>query len=183
MLETLNYSQPLRAIGQALELLNIESFEILPDGEDFLVRGKPAVSLQDSIEQPIEPSKLRHIWGFLPDRKESGTNPTLRSTAVTELDLRYTPRDVDRLESEGQSKRVDSRRAADAASLSQFLRTVGAYVDQKYARLLRICRKGDTVVLNYELSSGRGSEEVLSASDLYDFWVRMYMRRADRNAV
>jgi len=34
MFEAANYAQPLRAIGQALELLNVESFDMEPDGED-----------------------------------------------------------------------------------------------------------------------------------------------------
>ena len=182
MSETANYSQPLRAVGQALELLNIESFEIEPDGEDFLVRGKAKVDA--GIEQPIEQSKVRHIWGFLPGEEDSqlGTSLPPRPATVTRIELRYTPRDIERLEAEGQARRIDSQRTADAASLSQFLRTIGAYVYQKYARLLKIARNGDTAIVKYELSSGREGEEVLSVSDLYDFWVRMYMKRADRKA-
>jgi hypothetical protein len=39
MFETGNYTQALRAIGQALELLKVESFDMEPQGEDFLVWG------------------------------------------------------------------------------------------------------------------------------------------------
>ena len=39
MSEMIGYAQPLRAIGQALETLNLTSFEIEPVGEDFYVKG------------------------------------------------------------------------------------------------------------------------------------------------
>jgi hypothetical protein len=101
---------------------------------------------------------------------------------LTRLDLRYTPRDVDRLEQEGQAKRMNSRALADAGSLSQLLRTIGDYVGQKRARLLKISWNGTSIVLLYETSLGRLANEELTVSDLYDVWVRMYMKRADRNA-
>jgi hypothetical protein len=66
--------------------------------------------------------------------------------------------------------------------LSQLLRTVGAYVGQKRARLLKISWNGASIVLIYETSSQRLANEELTVSDLYDVWVRMYMKRADRNA-
>jgi hypothetical protein len=178
MFETETYTQPLRAIGQALELLKLESFDMEPEGEDFLVRGKTSIPEQPSVED-----KLRLIWGALPKERalESGMNPLSKPVTVTRLDLRYTPRDVDRLEQEGQAKRMNSRAIADANSLSQLLRTIGAYMGQKRARLLKMSWNGATITLIYETSSGRLTDEELTVSDLYDVWVRMYMKRADRN--
>jgi hypothetical protein len=182
MFETANYEQPLRAIGQALELLNVESFEMEPDGEDFLVRGKATLP-GNSPEQPSEEDKVRHIWGVLPRRRtlESGMTIPARPVTVTQLDLRYTPKDVDRLESEGRTRRMDPRRIPDAGSLSQLFRTIGGYIGQKRARLLKVSWNGNSIVLLSETSSGRLSDEVLTVSDLYDVSVRMYMKRADRN--
>jgi hypothetical protein len=182
MFETANYAQPLRAIGQALELLNVESFDMEPDGEDFLIRGK-ATLLGNSPEQPSEEDKVRHIWGVLPRQRtvEPGMKIPARPVTVTQLDLRYTPKDVDRLESEGRARRMDPRRIPDAGSLSQLFRTIGGYIGQKRARLLKVSWNGNSIVLLYETSPGRLSDEVLTVSDLYDVSVRMYMKRADRN--
>jgi|SRR5919109_5052635 hypothetical protein len=179
MFETGNYTQALRAIGQALELLKVESFDMEPQGEDFLVWGNAPIPEPTSVED-----RLRLIWGALPRQKdlEAGSTPTTKPVTLTRLDLRYTPRDVDRLEQEGQAKRMNSRAIADAGSLSQLLRTVGAYVGQKRARLLKISWNGASIVLIYETSSQRLANEELTVSDLYDVWVRMYMKRADRNA-
>src|SRR5205823_2583504 len=137
MFEAANYAQPLRAIDQALELLNDESFDMEPDGEDFLVRGKATLP-GNSPEQPSEEDKVRHIWGVLPRQRtlESGMNVP-RPVTVTQLELRYTPKDVDRLESEGRAKRMDPRRIPDAGSLSQLFRTIGAYIGQKRQNILR----------------------------------------------
>jgi hypothetical protein len=174
-----NYTQSLRAIGQALELLKVESFDMEPEGEDFLVWGNAPIPEQPSVED-----RLRLIWGALPRQKalEPGMNPLTKPVTLTRLDLRYTPGDVDRLEREGQAKRMNSRAIADAGSLSQLLRTIGAYIGQKRARLLKISWNGTSIVLLYETSSRRLANEELTVSDLYDVWVRMYMKRADRNA-
>jgi hypothetical protein len=185
MVELGSYAQPLRAIGQALELLNVECFEMEPDGEDFLVRGNATVRNIVVFEQPAERNKLRSVWGLLPGQKslDLTTNVEVRPTAtVSRLDLRYTPTDIERLEESGQAKRVEAQGKADAANLSQLLRTIGAYVNQKAARLLKISRVGETLRVEYETSSGRKAEEEFAFSDLYDFWVRMYLKRANRNA-
>src|SRR5207244_5655933 len=104
-----------------------------------------------------------------------------RPVTVTQFELRYTPKDVDRLESEGRAKRMDPRRIPDAGSLLQLFRTIGAYIGQKCARFLKVSWNGNSIVLLYETSSGRLNDEVLTVSDLYDVSVRMYMKRADRN--
>jgi hypothetical protein len=174
MFETDTYTQPLRAIGQALELLKVDSFDMQPEGEDFLVRGKTSIPEQPSVED-----KLRLIWGALP--KERALESGMKPATVTRLDLRYTPKDVERLEQEGQAKRMNARAIADANSLSQLLRTIGAYIGLKRARLLKMSWNGITITLIYETSSGRLTDEELTVSDLYDVWVRMYMKRADRN--
>jgi hypothetical protein len=56
----MNYAQPLRAIGQALELLEIDGFYIEPHGNDFLVvREVPlAIRACDRVHENVD----RHVW-------------------------------------------------------------------------------------------------------------------------
>jgi hypothetical protein len=171
MSEMTGYAQPLRAIGQALETLNIQSFEMEPVGDDFFVRGNiPVTSL-------VTHEKLRRtISGKLPS--ENGEKRELNVDSPVEL--LYEVKDVERLEDRGRSRRINPHGTADPSSLSQVLRCIGAYLNQKRARLLKLSREAESVSVEYETSLGTGMKEVLSLSDLYDLWVRMYMQRAER---
>ena len=96
------------------------------------------------------------------------------------MELRYTIRDIERLDYEGQLRRLDPNRVADAGSLSQILHCICAYLNQKSANFFKLAREGEAVLLEYETSLGSQMKESFALSDLYDLWVRMYMQRAGR---
>jgi len=179
----IGYAQPLRAIGQALETLNLTSFEIEPVGEDFYVKGILAAHPELS-ENRLSLEKLNAVWGKRPETERA--NPDLDETKVapvlTPIELQYTRKDVDRLEQEGQAKRSDPHRVPDTSSLSQILRCVGAYLNQKPARLVKIARNAEAVSVEYETSLGSIHKETLEVSQMYDLWVRMYMQRLERES-
>jgi hypothetical protein len=177
MSEMRGYAQPLRAIGQALETLNIQSFEMEPVGDDFFVRGNvPVTSAVTNYEL------RRTIWGKLPsasgEKEEDGKSSNLKVDSPVEL--LYEVKDIERLEEEGRSKRVNPHGTANPSSLSQVLRCIGAYLNQKRARLLKLSREAESVSVEYETSLGTSMKEMLSPTDLYDLWVRMYLQRAER---
>jgi len=174
-----SYAQALRVIGQALETLKVEAFAVERAGESFLVRGSVTVRDLASNEQRAERGFLPHIRRLLAGRRAQETGTDM--ARVTELDLCYTGKDVDRLEQAGRAKRVDPQGMADAASLSQILRTIGAYVNQKHGRLLKISRNGEPITVEYEVPSESKFAQVFTASDLYDFWLSMSMKRAKHN--
>jgi len=182
MAEVSGYAQVLRAIGQDLETLQIQSFELEPVGEDFDVHGTMAVKNQS--HEPVNRHTLRVVWGSLPEAQNTELSEPgakgLESSAT--VDVHYTIQDIERLEYAGRACRLNSQRLADASSLSQLLRCIGAYLSQKCARLLKLAREGDVVFLEYQSSLGSRIKENLSASGLYDIWVRMYLQRADRVA-
>ena len=62
----IGYAQPLRAIGQALETLNLTSFEIEPVGEDFYVKGILAAAHPELSEDRLSLEKLNAVWGKRP---------------------------------------------------------------------------------------------------------------------
>ncbi len=176
------YAQPLRAIGQALETLNLQSFELEPVGEGFHVRGILLKAHPELSDDLVTAEKLNAIWGTPPntnadDRsRREGSN----SQVLSPIELQYSKTDVDRLEEEGRAKRVDPHRTPDAASLSQMLRSIGAYLNQKRASLLRLSRDIDSVSVEYKTSLGSILRETLAVGELYDLWVRMYLQRAER---
>jgi hypothetical protein len=177
MSEITGYAQPLRAIGQALETLNIQSFEMEPVGDHFFVRGNiPATSsaTYDNLR--------RTIWGKIssenPGKGTVGNATDLNVDAPVEL--LYELKDIERLEEQGRSRRINPHGTADPTRLSQVLRCIGAYLNQKRARLLKLSRDAESVLVEYKTSLGTNMKEVLSLSELYDLWVRMYVQRAER---
>lgn len=178
----LTYAQPLRAIGQALETLNIQSFEMEPVVDGFFVRGTVPLASKESLNDSLASDKLRMIWGQLPRGSGAEDEPgkATHSNVLSWIELLYTEKDVERLEEEGRARRIDPRRTANPSTLSQVLRCLGAYLNQKRARLVKISRESESVSVEYETSLGTNIRETLSASDVYDLWVRMYLQRSER---
>jgi hypothetical protein len=106
--------------------------------------------------------------------------PLVTESAKAPVEIQFTMQDIQKLEIDGRARRVDAHSMANAASLSQVLRCLGAYLNQKRARLLRLSRDRETVSLEYETSLGSQIKEGFNANGLYDMWVRMYMQRAGR---
>jgi hypothetical protein len=175
-----SYAQPLRAIGQALETLNLKSFELEPLGEGFYVRGVLVNAHPELSGDGVTAEKLKAIWGTLPEEKDRVAHGATAAQILSPIELQYTPTDVDRLEEQGRAKRVDPHRTPDAASLSQMLRSIGAYLAQKPARLLRLSRDEESISVEYQTTLGSVLRETLAVGELYDLWVRMYLQRAER---
>jgi hypothetical protein len=157
------YAQKLRAIGQAMEGSHLEDFDIESNGNSFFVRG-------------IKRSKA-HPVSFLQALR--GKSPTQDAKF---LEFRYTSDEVERLEREGQARRRDPNGMPDFYNLSQMLRTVGAYIDGKQARLGKVYRRGTRLTLEFESAQAPPNIEEHTASSFYNFFVHMYLRRSGHPA-
>jgi hypothetical protein len=176
----IDYAQPLRAIGQALEALKMESFELEPDGDDFVVRGNVTARGAGPDPQTSESRNLRF------NRETEGTSHVSEVEAVTtpaivnQLDLCYTLKDVGRLEQTGQGRRGEPPGITEAPSLSHTLRTIGAYLEEKPARLVKIAKRAESVTVVYETLSGLRFEEKLDRATLRDWETQTFIKRAAR---
>lgn len=179
MAEMVGYAQPLRAIGQALEVLNIQGFEMEAARGEFFIRGV-ATGAEAGRSRDHATSKIHAVWGALPHFGHA-ERPRVDSPE-TSLELHYTSQDVARLDAEGRSRRGTSNTEAEATSLSQVLRCIGGYLNKKSSSLLKITREADSVVLEYQTSSGNRMKDTFSVKDLYDLWVGMYLQRSGRAA-
>jgi hypothetical protein len=177
-----NYAKPLRTIGQALEVLHVRDIDIESQGDDYLIRGKMETQLQQPAPQEdINENKIRMIWGRLRGKKADEDGDSQPALTFAPLELRYTLEDIERLEREGQARRHDAGGMPNNHSVSQILRTVGGYVENKRARLVGIHWNDHSVLIQYEKSDGQRSIEKITVSSLYDYCVHMYMQRAGRN--
>ena len=155
------YALVLRAIGQALDQQQLEDFDLEIHDNEFLVRGKKSAP-------PRRPNLLKVVA------------QQIRRQRSIPLELRFTPAEVERLEEEGRLRRRDPDGLPDFYSLPQVMRTLGAYVDQKGARLVSLQRRGLHVTIQYEKSRGRPSIEERTIPYFYDLFVSMYLRRSSR---
>ena len=178
--EAQGYQQLLRAIGQALEIDNLQSFELTPAGNGFRIRR----SVGSLVEAGVAESTVRGVEPLLKilnnHRDGDEKLPRTIESAKSPVEIEFTMSDIQRLEIDGRGRRVDGHSVANAGSLSQVLRCLGAYLNQKRARLLKLTRDGEAVSLEYETSLGSRIKEGFGARDLYDMWVRMYMQRTER---
>jgi hypothetical protein len=173
-----NYGHHLRALGQALEILRVEHFEIEPDGKSYLVQVLTRQPNRDSDSGPTGESTVRYIWASAPDATDTQDIDTKLLYAMAKtLDLQYTPEDVIRLDKEWRAKRSHAHGLADPSSLSQLLRTAGAYLSEKSDYLVKIRREQGALVIQYETESGQRREENLSDDELCDSGMRMIARR------
>lgn len=168
MAEMIDYALPLRAIGQALELMKMENFELEPDGDDFIVRGKVAARLHFSRgrERDLEASQIEPV-----------TTPPI----VNPIDLCYTLKDVERLDQKGRARRGETPTSADSPSLSHLLRTIGAYLEGKPARLVKIVRHEGSVTIVYETLSGVTFEEKPDRVTLCEWEAQSLVKRGGRH--
>lgn len=176
----IDYAQPLRAIGQALEVLKIESFELEPDGDDFIVRGGVTAAGAGSDRQSTESSSLRFSRETEKTIPASDVEAVATPAIVNQLDLCYKLKDVDRLEQKGQARRGEPREITDTPSLSHLLRTIGAYLEEKPARLVKIAKHAESVTVVYETFSGVRFEEKHDRATLRDWEALMFNKRASR---
>ena len=177
---SIDYAQPLRAIGQAIEILKMESFELEPDGDDFVVRGEVMVPGARSDPQNTESRSLRFSRETEETSPVSDVEAVAMPAIVNQLDLCYTLKDVGRLEQAGRARRGEPRRIAAEPSLSHDLRTIGAYLEEKPARLVRIVKNAESVTVVYETLSGVRFEEKLDRAMLREWETSMFTKRASR---
>jgi hypothetical protein len=145
----------------------MQSFSLTMDGDAVVIRGRK------HRDQPVDKLSPRGFW----QRFRSSQPAEIKEQETVEL--RYTPEQLSHMDEEGRSKRGDLT-SANAHSVSQVVRAVGALVDQKQARLLSVRKDEQTIEIEYELPlKGRITEEFTVAT-LYEFWVRMYLKRSSR---
>jgi hypothetical protein len=94
--------------------------------------------------------------------------------------FRYSFREIDLLEREGQSRRRQQSGIPDGHSLCQLLRTIGALVEQRGDRLLGISWQELSVSMVFQSAQGRREIDVFRHDNLYDLWVKLYLRRDNR---
>ena len=176
MSELLSFSQLLRPVGQMLEPLQIESFSLkIEDGGVAVF----AETHQTPRPAPARDISLKVSWQIF-RRKKAEPSPEPQPSSGS-LEMHYTHDDISRMDVQGQSRRTGAPGSPEAHTLSQILRAVGAFVDQKQGRLISVVKDGQDISIEYESALKRPLTEKFTVASLYDYWVKMYLRRRQRS--
>ena len=172
----MSFAQWLRPVGQLLEPLEIESFALQVENNGVYIRA------QKRAVRPVQPSpelSLRSVWQALRGKETQAAKEPHAQWQT--LELRYSLEDIERMDREAKSRRSLAGASPEAHTLGQILRAVGAFVDQKQGRLIGVTKEGQEIGINYESALRRGVSEKFTVSSLYDYWVKMYLRRRARS--
>ena len=156
-----------------LEPLQIESFSLkVEDG------GVAVFAEKHEASRPAQDISLKVSWQIFRRKKPEPVHEPQPSSGS--LEIHYTREDIARMDVQGQSKRTGASGSPEAHTLSQILRAVGAFVDQKQGRLLSVVKDGQDISIEYESALKRALTEKFTVASLYDYWVKMYLRRRER---
>jgi len=175
---TICYEHILRAIGQGLESLSLESFDLEVVDDTFSIQGTPTRKESEKLTiAPLNAFKKAFL-SICHTAKNTSETPGERVPGSSRLvRLQFTQADIDKLEHDGKALRSDWERSPLSHSLPQVLRTVGWYVDHKKGQLQKISRNGETVSVSYTGWLGPEKVETLALMQIYDMWVHLYKRR------
>jgi hypothetical protein len=174
----MNYSTILRVIGQKLEPLQPETYEVVCYGNSYLVRCRVKEDNQDRKEKE---KQVRRLASFLrlwrePERPVIRENPNVGS--FMNVELLYSLEELNRQDEERKKPRRDPDAMPDPYRLSNTLRAVGEFLDRKPdAKLLFVSNRRQEVTILYETKRGGRSLEEFPISTLYDFVVKQYVKR------
>jgi hypothetical protein len=146
----------------------MESFALKLEGAVVIVNGRKRRG------QSVEELPAKGFWQLFRAARK-GEQSQERDPWET-VELRYTPGDLLQLEDDGRSNRGTGT-VVDAHSQSQIVRAVGAIIDQKEGRLLALTKEDQKITVEYESSLQQRVSEEFTVSSLYDYWVRMYLKR------
>jgi hypothetical protein len=169
-----NFSQLLRPVGQMLEPLQIESFSLKVEDRGIAVFAEK----HETAQAPAPDVSLKVSWQIFRRKKAEPAQDPQPSSGT--LEIHYTHEEIARMDIAGQSKRTGEVGSPEPHTLSQILRAVGAFVDQKQGRLLGITKDGQDISIEYESALSRNLTEKFTVASLYDYWVKMYLRRRQR---
>jgi hypothetical protein len=152
-----SYDKDLRAIGQALEMRGITTFELKSQLGHYVVHGageKPA-SVMASVRR----------WLQGGEKEDSSSS------------ISYTAQDIERIDQEGKQRRVRAGRLPDFYSLSNTLRTLGGYLSSKDAQLLELHTRPLTVTLLYQNKDGHPQMEDRTIASFFNVFTEMHSKR------
>ena len=171
-----DYQSVLRAIGQGIEKLGVESVDLeLADNDEFVVSGIYKETTHTSSAEPkVKTSFLSLIINAAKNSPKRKPDPKLFHFTG----IRFTQSNIDLLDRAGKASR--SRRDGNPQNplgIAHVLRMAGAYLDDKGSRFSRLLWQHGTLTLWHIKENGVEAKELFRPENLYDNWVHHFKTR------
>ena len=158
MATTRQYHEDLRAIGQALEARDVKAFELKCVADSYIINGIPE-----------QTGPLRSKIGQWLRGLRSGSSDESLTLGVA---------DVAKLSQAGRARRSKPDQLPNFRSVSNGLRTIGAYLDSKEVELVELQKRAISITLSYRDKSGQEQTEDRTISSFYKLFLEHCGKRA-----
>jgi hypothetical protein len=163
------YAESLRAIGQSLEMVHVESFRLEKEGDSYVVRS-----------EALTPTRLWILSNSLAEDVRDSPPPDPKTTELTvgEGWFCYRPPDIARLDAQERSKRQNHGfTQIPQKTLAQLLRTLGEYLDTKEATTFHISCAPDSMSVDYQMPAGISERKDFTVERLHKLALYSRFRR------
>jgi hypothetical protein len=180
-----SFGEVLRAVGQGLESLDVENFELQVEGDGYLALGTPRAPSPGAVANRSTQRGMKitfqNAWHIIADRISHHNAGDSKSNILRVL---FTPEGIRRLEREGETKRSeDSAGIPNPNKISQILRMVGEYIDAKSGRFISACKQQDAILFDYETAARIRITKNWKLAELHDYWLQLSNQRQERQDI
>ena len=172
---SMSIAQELRTVGQGLESLAVDDFDLQREGDGYFALGIPHHNRAHATTL---------FWSTLRSscRSITGKNPStlkLLEAGPGVLRILFTTEGILKLEAAGITRRnPNSASIPDFTQPAQSLRMVGEHIEAESARLLAVSKRGDRIAFGFISAADHRTEE-WRLSHLYGRWLETYKHRRD----
>jgi hypothetical protein len=169
-----SYARDLRVVGQLLERRQITSADLVCVADAYIIRGIQKSSGDSRFLSYLARRFMTRLHAVL----HCDFCPSLPSRVIN---LRYDLEEIVKADYLARCKRSSISPLPDPYSLSHILRTAGAYLDgRKNSSLIGISLQDPWITIRFETAEGNPEEAKQNRQHFYDYWVKMYLRRASQ---
>jgi len=169
------YATSLRAIGQSLEMLRLQTFSLEKRGEAYIVRSDSLTPTHEWILRNSLTGNLLH--SVAPD--------PIGAETVGDGSLCYGPLDLACLNAQKQKTRSNHHfgKRPEGHMLSDLLRALGEHLDMKEASAFNISWTSEAALVDYQTPDGSYERKDFSLEKLHQLALQSKFRRSRSNGL
>lgn len=180
----MSIAQELRTVGQGLETLAVEDFDLQSEGNGYFALGIPQPQVQGAEATPFGKAGalVQGMWRTL--TSQNVADRRLFDLGPDVLRILFTPEGLLKLDAAGIAKRnPHAPGIPDQKTIGQILRIVGECLEAKSGRLLSIRKRRQLISFEYATRADEHAIEEWKIAELYELWLDASKRRQERATI